>query len=231
MNFFETEVINIVKETDDTYSFQLRIPDGMKWKAGQHAFFQFKDYKVEEGDKPKRVFSVASTMEDGFIMFTTRIEALHTSFKDILLNQVKVGDKILMTQPIGNFNVHEDYEKSLVIAGGIGITPIRSIFRHLQFHNLKDNAFTVFYSDDRGKFAYVETFEEIKKAMPNLDFYFISDREELNQKVEAYVKENRNNSEYLIAGSPSMNKVFSEKLQHAGIEKSNIKTDVFNGID
>lgn len=229
MNFFETEVINIIKETSDTYSFQLTIPEGMEWKAGQHSFFQFKDYEVAEGDKPKRVFSVASTMEDKFIMFTTRIEELHTSYKEILLNQLKVGDKILMSQPIGNFNVHENYKKSLIIAGGIGITPIRSIFKHLQFHNLNDHEFTVFYSDDRGEFAYVETFEEIKKAMPNLDFHFISNRDEFNEKVDTYAKEIQNEAEYLIAGSPGMNSFFSEKLQGLGIEKDNIKTDVFTG--
>lgn len=229
MKFFETEVINIIKENSDTYSFQLRIPDGMEWKPGQHACFQFKNYEVEEGDKPMRIFSVASTMEDNFVMFTTRIENLHTSFKEILLNKLKVGDKVLMTQPIGNFNVNENCKKSVIIAGGIGITPIRSIFRCLQCHNLQDHEFTVFYSDDRGEFAYVETFEEIKKAMPNLDFHFISDRDEFNKKVDGYAKEIQNDSEYLIAGSPGMNNFFSEKLQNFGIKKENIKTDVFMG--
>lgn len=229
MQFFETEVINIVKETEDTYSYMLTIPEGMEWKAGQHSFFQCKDYEVEEGDKPKRVFSIASTMEDECIIFTTRIEELHTSYKENLLKKVKIGDKILMTQPIGNFNVHEDYPNSLVIAGGIGITPVRSIFRHLQFNNQKDKKFTVLYADDRGEFAYQETFAEIKGAMPNLDLQYINDREELNRKVEAYAKEYQNDSEYLVTGSPGMSKHFSEWLQLLGIEKSNIKTDVFTG--
>lgn len=229
MNFLETKVREIVKETSDTYSFVLEIPEGMEWKAGQHAMFKFKDYQVDEGDKPTRVFSVASTMEDGFVMFTTRIADPHTSFKEILLNKLQVGDTVLMTQPIGNFNVHSEFKKSLIIAGGIGITPIRSIFRHLQNENLENQQFTVFYSDDRGEFAYVDTFEEIKKAMPNLDFHFISHRDEFNEKVDNYVKETLNEAEYLIAGSPGMNAFFSEKLQGMGVEKSNIFTDNFIG--
>lgn len=229
MKFIETEVINIIKETRDTYSFQLKIPKGMEWKAGQHSLFQFKDYEVAEGDRPNRVFSIASTMEDEFIMFTTRIGDPHTSYKEILLNKLKVGDTILMTPPMGSFDVHEAYKKSLIIAGGIGITPIRSILRHLQFNNLEDHIFTVLYSDDKGEFAYVETFEEIKKAMPNLNFHFISDRDEFNEKIDAYVKEIQNQSEYLVVGSPGMSKFFSEKLLGAGIEKDNIKTDVFVG--
>lgn len=229
MNFFETKVLKIIKETSDTYSYVLEVPEGMTWKAGQHCMYKFKDHKVDEGDKETRVFSVASSIEDGFIMFTTRIADPHTSFKEILLNKLQVGDTMMITQPIGNFNVSESPKKSLIIAGGIGITPVRSIFRHLQKNNMENKEFTVFYSDDRGEFAYVETFEEIKKDMPNLDFHFISDRNEFTEKVETFVKEVQNGAEYLIAGSPGMNAFFTEKLMGMGIEKQNIKIDNFMG--
>lgn len=229
MEFFETKIIDIVKETSDTYSFKMEIPEGMTWTAGQHTFWKFKDHQVEEGDRPIRIFSVASAPEDGYLMFTTRIAEFHTSFKDILLKKAKVGDIMLVAQPKGSFAIHREYDKSLVIAGGIGITPIRSILRHMQHTNDENHKVTVFYSDDRGEFAYPDAFEEMKSAMPNLDLHLISNRDEFTTKVDKYVLDNKNESEYLIAGSPGMNSMFEAKLKGLGISEENIKIDNFMG--
>lgn len=229
MNFFETKIIDIVKETSDTYSFKMEVPEGFTWEAGQHTYWKFKDHKVEEGDRPIRVFSIASAPEDGYLMFTTRIAEFHTSFKDILLKDLKVGDGMYVANPKGEFNIHGEYKKSLIIAGGIGITPIRSILRHLQHNNDADHEITLFYSDDRGEFAYEEAFKEITEAMPNLDLHYISNRDEFTEKVDTYTKEVQNEAEYLIAGSPGMNAMFSSKLQGLGIKEENIKLDNFVG--
>lgn len=228
MQFFDTKVIEIVKETSDTYSFKLNIPEGMRWGAGQHALFKLPNAKLEEGDKPQRTFSVASSMEDGFIMFTTRISDLHSSYKENLLH-LNLGDPIQITQPIGSFTIHAEYNNSLVIAGGIGITPIRSILKHLEEENIPNHSITVFYSDDRGEFAYKDEFKQMNKKMDNLDFHFISDRDEFTNKVNDYAIKYKNDSEYLIAGSPGMNKAFSSSLQKLGIDKENIKLDNFVG--
>ena len=166
-------------------------------------------------------------MEDGFIMATTRIEETCSAYKSALL-ELKPGDSILMANPLGNFNIHPEYKKSFIMAGGIGITPIRSILRHLQKDNV-DNHITVLYSDDRGEFAYEDTFKNIINDMDNLDFHFVSDRNEFTDKIEAYAKENQNEAEYLIAGSPGMNNFISGKLEDLGIEKTNIKLDNFMG--
>lgn len=229
MEFFEIVLKEIKKETSDTYSFIFDIPAGYVFAAGQHVAWKFKDHKVEEGDRDTRVFSIASAPEDGFLMFTTRIAEQHTSFKEILLNKIKVGDKMLVAAPRGDFNFHKEYAQSFVIAGGIGITPIRSILKKWSHDNDPAHKIVVLYSDDRGEFAYRETFAEITKAMPNLDLRFISQREEFTGSVDRFAEENLNNSEYLIAGSPGMNKAFKEKLMSIGVAEDNIKLDNFVG--
>ncbi len=227
MNFNELKLREIIKETSDTYSFIFEPSEGLTWGAGQHAMFKLKDANLPEGEKDFRIFSIASSMEDGFIMATTRIEEKCSAYKKELL-KMNVGDFILMANPLGNFNIHPEYKKSFIMAGGIGITPIRSILRHLQKDNV-NNEITVLYSDDRGEFAYEDTFKDIIADMANLDFHFVSDRNEFTDKIEAYAKENQNEAEYLIAGSPGMNNFISGKLEALGIEKSNIKMDNFMG--
>lgn len=230
MKLYETEVLSVTKETSDCYSVKIKVPEGYTWRHGQHAIWKFVDYKVADDDKPMRVFSIASAPEDGFLMFTTRIAEKHTSWKDIVMTKLKPGDKIEVAEAKGTFDFDiEGKEKSFALAGGIGITPIRSLLKHYSEHNPENHKFTVIYSDDRGEFCYCEEFKEWESKMPNLTFNCVSSRDEMNALMDAYVKENGNTSEYLIAGSPGMNAAITEVLEGKGIEKENIKTDNFLG--
>lgn len=230
MNFYETTLRRIVQESSDSYSYIMDIPEGYTWKAGQHAMFKIKDYKLVEGDRDSRIFTIASAPQDEFLMFTTRIGELHSGFKDHLLKNIKVGDKIEIAAPLGSFDFDmSKYKRSIAIAGGIGITPIRSLLRHYADNNDENHAFTVIYSDDRGEYAYDELWEELKTKMPNLDLRFVSERDEFTGSTNDYAKEFGNESEYLIAGSPGMNAAFTQTLIDLGVDKENIKTDNFMG--
>ncbi|MDO4754573.1 MAG: FAD-dependent oxidoreductase [Bacillota bacterium] len=229
MEFFEIVLKEIRKETSDSYSYIFNIPEGYTFKAGQHAAWKFKDHKVEEGDRDTRVFSIASAPEDGYLMFTTRIADPHTSYKEILLNKIKVGDSMFIAPARGDFNFQKDHTHTFVIAGGIGITPIRSILKTWAHQNDLNHKIEVLYSDDRGEFCYKEAFDEITAAMPNLTLSLISQREVFMERVDEFAKANGNHAEYLVAGSPGMNKAFKERLMGMGISEDNIKLDNFIG--
>lgn len=231
MEFFEITLKEIRKETSDSYSYIFDIPEGYEFKAGQHAGWKLKEHKVEEGDRDTRVFSIASAPEDGYLMFTTRIADPHTSYKEILLNKIKPGDKMLIASARGSFEFQKDRALTFVIAGGIGITPIRSILKTWSHHNDLAHKIEVLYSDDRGEFCYKQAFDEIQSAMPNLKLSLISQRELFMESVDAFAKENGNNAEYLVAGSPGMNKAFKERLMNIGISEENIKLDNFVGYE
>ena len=218
MKFYEAKVKEIKKETSDTYSFIMDIPEGFTWKAGQHVLWKLKDYSVAEGDKDARVFTIASAPEDGFLMFTTRITELHSSFKDILLNKLEPGDTMLVATPLGNFTLDaEDYPKTLIIAGGIGITPIRSLLRSYMEHPVSGHQITVLYSDDRGEYAYEEFWKQLKAAVPDIELNFLTEREKFTCMTDSFAGANGNDAEYLVAGSPGMNTAFTERLQGLGV--------------
>lgn len=229
MDFIELKVTKIVQETSDSYSFIMKAPAALIWKAGQHAMFKFRDYEVTGDEKDFRIFSIASAPEDGFVMFTTRIAEPHTNFKDILLHQLKAGDVMLMASPLGTFDISAEDHQTLIIAGGIGITPIRSLLGHYMHANMPEHKITVLYSDDRGEFCYGDFWKSVQAAMPNLDLHLISDRNVFTEKVNAYAKANQNESGYMIAGSPGMNKAFTATLVGLGIDESRVHTDNFMG--
>ncbi|MGI6191654.1 ferredoxin--NADP reductase [Eubacterium sp. F2] len=230
MKFYEAKVKEIKKETSDTYSFIMDIPEGFSWKAGQHVLWKLKDYKVPEGEKDSRVFTIASAPEDGFLMFTTRITELHSGFKDILLNKIQPGDIIMVATPLGNFTLDaEDYAKTLIIAGGIGITPIRSLLRSYMEHPIKGHQITLLYSDDRGEYAYEDFWKELKEKLPDIELNFLTTREEFTCMTDGFAGDAGDDAEYLVAGSPGMNTAFTERLTSLGIDSGNVKTDIFMG--
>jgi ferredoxin-NADP reductase len=230
MQLYETTVTKIAQETSDSYSFFMRIPEGYTWQAGQHALWKLSGYDVAEDDRPSRIFTIASAPEDGFLMFTTRIADPHSSFKDVLLHQLKAGDPMLVANPKGSFAFHRNHPQSLVIAGGIGITPIRSLLAHAAVQNADpDHKITVFYSDDRGEFCYGDFWKKVESAMPNLELHLISDRDEFTERVNTFAKTVGNDAEYLIAGSPGMNKAFTATLTGLGVAEDQIVVDNFMG--
>ncbi len=129
----------------------MTIPEGFTWKAGQHVAWQINGFELDAEDRNTRVFTIASTMADGYLMFTTRIADKHTSFKEALLRKIKPGDKIGVARPLGTFALDaEGFKKTLIVAGGIGITPIRALLRAYKDHPVEgiagspgmNNAFT-----------------------------------------------------------------------------------------
>ena len=138
MNFTKVILKEIVKETRDTYSYIFEVPAGYEYKAGQHALWKMSSHSVDEGDRDTRVFSIASAPEDNFLMFTTRITDKHTSFKEILLNRIKPGDEMMVAEPRGEYRIYKDFKSTLMIVGGVGITPIRSLLKNLDLHFISD---------------------------------------------------------------------------------------------
>lgn len=122
----------------------------------------------------------------------------------------------------------EGFKKTLIVAGGIGITPIRALLRAYKDHPVEGHAITVLYSDDRGEFCYKDFWKDLE-TVPGVEVRLISDREIFMKDTDTYAKDVQNDAEYLIAGSPGMNNAFTERLEGLGIKKENIKTDVFIG--
>jgi len=218
----------IIQETSDTYSFVFDMLDDFQWIPGQHGIFRFRDKKIE--GKEFRVFSFASIKEEGMMMFSTRIVEEPSDFKKNLL-VLKPGDTMTVDDALGKFKI-EDYNRTiLIMAGGIGITPIRSFLKDMNERLLNPSLLKVMYSDDRGEFAYEEFLKEVNKKYSGLDIEFISDRVYFGDKIDEFAKEKGNNSLYYIAGTPGMNDFITKKLLGLGIEKDLIKTDVFIGYE
>ncbi|MHB1340633.1 MAG: ferredoxin--NADP reductase [Coriobacteriia bacterium] len=105
-------------------TFRFSKPAGYEFNAGQ--FFTL-TLGTREGDQSKH-FSHASAPEDATIDLTTRITG--SAFKDALM-ALAPGEDVTLTGPRGRLTVPPSARAVGFLTGGVGITPARSIIRHL----------------------------------------------------------------------------------------------------
>ena len=217
----------MIKETSDIYSFIFEVPDTFDWLPGQHGIFRFKEEIPMEG-KDFRIYSFASIKEEKMMLFSTRIVEEPSDFKKNLL-KLEPGDVMTVDKARGKFLLKDYGKPTLIMAGGIGITPVRAFIKEIEYKQPTIKDLNIFYSDDRGEFAYEDVFNTTNEAYEGLNIELIDDREVFTNKIDAYAKELKNQSLYYISGTPGMVNFISEKLMSYGIEKENVITDKFAG--
>ena len=106
-----------------TFRFDLGSPPYV-WKAGQNLVMTIPG--VEDPRGPTRPFTVSSSpTEPGFLAVTTLVR--ESPFK-LRLASLVTGDTVELEGPEGEF-VLEPGRPAVMLAGGIGVTPFRSMLR------------------------------------------------------------------------------------------------------
>jgi len=117
-------VDRVERETPDTVSIYISGRNLEKYpiKAGQFMILRFLDRNRWWQAHP---FSLSTAPNGKFLRITVKSLGDYTS----KLGDVKIGTKVLIDGPHGTFTLDRAYKnKLLLIAGGVGVTPIRSLF-------------------------------------------------------------------------------------------------------
>jgi ferredoxin-NADP reductase len=107
-----------------TMSFRFAKPAGWTYRAGQSIDMTLIDPPETEAEGNLRAFTVSSAPRENSITITTRLR--DTAFKRVL-QQVALGTQVKVEGPFGDFRLHHAARPAVLLAGGIGITPFRSI--------------------------------------------------------------------------------------------------------
>jgi len=215
------------QEIGNIITFVFKSEEKIHWKAGQHGILTFGRPKLEGGSW--RGFSIASHPDDGIILISTRVPDKPSAFKSALAG-LKPGDAITMRGPFGPFYIEASPKSVVFIAGGIGITPYRSLV--LDFIKNRDGApenVNLLYIDDKGEYAYKDEFDKISSENGFLKVNYIVKREELTERIKEFSGKYRNEALYFISGSQGMVKAVKNLLKEQGIGAKNIKNEIFIG--
>jgi ferredoxin-NADP reductase len=202
------------------YVFDFEKPEGFIFIEGQ--FGKFELFNKDIDDRNFRIFSIASTCDESIIRISTRIIDVPSLYKKELLS-MELGEEIKLSAPIGKFTLEVD-SKAVFIAGGIGITPIRSMLlsNKCRKHNYVDE---LIYSELEKCYPFKDELE----ALDKLNISYAADIEPTQKLIRDTANKNKNEAFYYISGSPGFVKGISGILRENGVDSRRIKFDVFTG--
>jgi ferredoxin-NADP reductase len=123
-------VAELVQETPRATSIVLELPGWHGHRAGQHVDVRL---TAEDGHQAQRSYSIASAPEDGYVVLTVE-RVPDGEVSPHLAGELRTGDQLELRGPIGGHFVWDDSacDPVLLVAGGPGIVPFRSMLRHRQ---------------------------------------------------------------------------------------------------
>ncbi|MBI1863736.1 oxidoreductase [Candidatus Woesebacteria bacterium] len=117
-----------IKINPDSYDFVFNLVDPPKFNPGQYMEWTL-GHQSPDSRGNRRYFTISSSPTEKNIRIAVKFHENGGSFKRRML-EMNVGDKIVASQITGDFTLPKDTGKKLVfVAGGIGITPFRSIIK------------------------------------------------------------------------------------------------------
>lgn len=199
-------------------------------KQNNFSFYpgQYLDIKlaVKDPSGNTRAFTISSSPTEDFLMITPKKGI--SPFKKFM-EQLKVGDIIESSHPAGTFTLDET-SAAIFIAGGIGITPFRSMIKYATDQKAK-TPITLIYSNSDEDFPFKEELNKWQKDYPKLDIIYHNSKQNGrldNTKLPTAVGKNVNTIFYL-AGTHSFVNYMEKILISSGVDKTNIRYDRFDG--
>jgi ferredoxin-NADP reductase len=120
-------VSQLIDETPSVRTIVLDVPEWAGHRAGQHLDVRL---TAEDGYSAERSYSIAAAPGEPVAITVERLEDGEVS--PYLTEELQVGDELELRGPIGGYFVWEaDHSQSplLLLAGGSGVVPLRSILR------------------------------------------------------------------------------------------------------
>lgn len=225
-----------------TLEFRFPKPQVMTFKAGQFMDLTLLDPPETDAEGNTRGFSINSAPDDPELIFTTRLR--DTAFKRVL-RSLPLGAGVQIDGPFGNFTLHNNARRpAVLLAGGIGITPFRSIVRRAAHENL-GHRILLFYANGRPEDApFLDELYGLERENPR--FTFVPTMTRIDDSHASWTGESGRldagmilrhtkrsatdvDAIYYIAGPPLMVAGLHSIVSGLGIDEDNIRTEDFAG--
>jgi ferredoxin-NADP reductase len=212
--------------TNNVKTFVFDASEPVQWQPGQYMHYVFPHPKEDDRGE-ERWFTISAPPYEKNITLTTRFtDEKGSSFKKALAD-MKTGDTIEADGPKGKFIIEDFDTKYVLVAGGIGITPYRSML--LQFdHDGKMPDIELLYANRDSSFTFDDEFSRLESKYPNFKVKkFVGDHHIEAKDLKPYA-DDQSNTIYLSGPEPMIEN-FEEMLQDMGVLEDRLKTDFFPG--
>jgi predicted ferric reductase len=221
---FRLRVQEVISEGPGVVSLRLsgRRLDRLGIKAGQFFLFRFLGRGRWWASHP---FSVSALPRDGALRITVKDLGDFTSG----LGGIRPGTRVVAEGPFGVFTDRaRRRHKVLLVAGGIGITPIRALLEEL-----RGDIIVVYRVVDEAEIIFREELEELAHERDAVLHFVVGDhrlpsgRDLLSPAhLQELVSDIRDREVY-VCGPPAMAAVISENAHRAHVPRRHIHTERF----
>jgi ferredoxin-NADP reductase len=226
---------------ESTVGFYFEKPPGFTYQAGQCVNLALVDPEETDAEGNTRSFTLSSSPHEDDLMVATRMR--DTAFKRGL-GELRPGAEVKLAGPYGNFVLSPEPSRAAVfLAGGIGVTPFRSMALDAIHRKLSRPLF-LFYSNRRPEdTAFLG--ELTRAGEDNSNFHLIALMTQMAKSKRVWNGPTGHLSEaelarwlnklegpeYYIAGPPGMVRAMQQLLKACGIPEKDIRTDEFLGYE
>lgn len=171
-----------------------------------------------------------------------------------IFNQ-KVGDKVTISGPYGEFFINDSDAEMLYIGGGAGMAPMRSHLYEL-FKTIKTGRKVTYWYGGRSKaeLFYIHYFRDLEREFPNFKFYLVLsdqlpednwvEKKDMddesgdgfvgfvhNAVIDQYLSKHDapEDIEFYFCGPPMMNQAVIKMCDDWGVPNENVRFDDFGG--
>ena len=239
---FATKLIERHEVAEDTMAFALERPAGFEFISGQYLTITLPEPLYTDAKGNSRTFSIASApQEREHLLIATRMtgSALKRS-----LAEVPLGTPVSIFGPVGDFTLPDATPAPLVfIAGGIGITPFRSMALDAAKRQLP-HQITLIYSNRTPEGApFLDELAGIAATYPN--FRYLPTITEAEHARQPWTGERRLvNADFLrecigdvtrptfyLAGPPGLVVAVTKAVLEAGADPAHVLAEEFSGYE
>lgn len=189
----------------------------------------------------RRYFTVASSPTESLVRIGVKFYSPASSYKQALLT-MRPGQRLVVGQLDGDFTLPPNPQQPLAfIAGGIGVTPFRSIIKYL-LDTKQPRPITMLYANAQPEdIAYTEIFEQARADLGINTSYVLSDERNLPtdwagergfinaDMIQRQIPDYPQRIFY-ISGPQAMVDIYKKILLSMGLGRRQIKTDYFPGF-
>ena len=224
---------------EGTTAFYFSRPAGFEFRAGQSLLLSLISPPETDGEGDSRTFTIASAPHEAELMVATRMR--DTAFKRVL-KSLPLGTALTIDGPNGEMVLEESPTRPVVfLAGGIGITPFRSLALHAAHARLA-HRILLFYGNRRHEdAAFLDELQETAKRNPSFRLIALMSEPQKSahpwsgetgfirrELIERHVAEPKA-ALYYFAGPPAMTAAMHALLEALGVGEPSMRYEEFYG--
>lgn len=232
-----TQKIRIAAHSVD---FVFKPDKKLAYRPGQYMEWTLPHHHID-GRGNRRYFTLASSPTEPTLRLGVKFYEPSSSYKKAMLDMTN-ETTIVAVQVAGDFVLPKNQKRKLVfIAGGIGVTPFRSMVKYLIDKQEQRDVIMLYAASNAQDIAYQDVFERARQRLGIATTYILA-KPDPNQPLDVYQRSGYIDSNairstvpdyrdriFYVSGSHQMVVAIQDEFAKLGIPKSHVKVDYFPG--